>query len=176
MKLSQLNSNEYASYYETYIRQVSDEYTLIEELEISQHRLIKFVQNIPMDKFDYRYEEGKWTIKELLQHCIDTERIFCYRALCFARKESATLPGFDENKYTFISNANTRKWEEICKEMAAVRNSTTCLFESFTDEMLTQSGLANHSPVTVIAIGFACVGHLYHHKKVIEEKYLLTMQ
>ena len=86
MKQNELNASEYAAYFQSYINQVSNEYTLIEELEISVHRLIKFVQNIPMDKFDYRYAEGKWTIKDILQHLIDAERIFSYRALCFARK------------------------------------------------------------------------------------------
>jgi len=75
MKPTQLQSNEYASYYGNYIAQVSDEYTLMEELEISLHRFIKFVQNIPMDKFDYRYAEGKWTIKDIIQHIIDAERV-----------------------------------------------------------------------------------------------------
>lgn len=84
MKVTQLSSNEYASFYANYIASVSDEYTLMEELEISVHRLIKFVQNIPMDKYDYRYAEGKWTIKDILQHLIDAERIFAYRALRFA--------------------------------------------------------------------------------------------
>ena len=165
----------YPPYLDNYIHLVAEN-DVLSALKAQEPIIQNFFKNISEAQSNIAYAEGKWTIKELLQHCIDTERIFCYRALCFARKESASLPGFDENKYTFISNANTRKWEEICKEMAAVRNSTTCLFESFTDEMLTQSGLANHSPVTVLAIGFACVGHLYHHKKVIEEKYLLTMQ
>ncbi|RZJ99773.1 MAG: DinB family protein, partial [Flavobacterium sp.] len=75
MKVTQLHSDEYASFYANYIKQVSDEYTLMEELEISVHRLIKFVQDIPMDKYDYRYAEGKWTIKDILQHLIDAERI-----------------------------------------------------------------------------------------------------
>ena len=94
MKPSDLKTEEFAGHYATYINQVSGEYTLVEELEISVHRLIKFVQNIPMDKFDYRYAEGKWTIKDILQHLIDTERIFAYRALRFARNDKTELPGF----------------------------------------------------------------------------------
>src|SRR3954471_3980980 len=87
MKPTDLNSDEFAGFYATYINQVSNEYTLVEELEISVHRLIKFVQNIPLDKFDYRYADGKWTIKDIIQHLIDAERIFAYRALRFARND-----------------------------------------------------------------------------------------
>ena len=90
MKSTQLQPNEYAPFYANYVAQVSDEYTLIEELEISLHRYIKFVQNIPMDKFDYSYAEGKWTIKDIIQHIIDAERIFAYRALCFARNDKSS--------------------------------------------------------------------------------------
>ena len=76
MKKSQLKTDEYADFYATYINTVTEEFTLTEELEISVHRLVKFVREIPMDKFDYRYAEGKWTIKDILQHLIDAERIF----------------------------------------------------------------------------------------------------
>ena len=99
MKPSDLKSEEFAGHFTTYINQVSSEYTLTEELEISVHRLIKFVQNIPLDKFDYRYAEGKWTIKDIIQHLIDAERIFAYRALRFARNDKTKLPGFEENDY-----------------------------------------------------------------------------
>src|SRR6476469_8860821 len=108
MKSSDLNTDEYASYFGTYIGQVSEEYTLIEELEISVHRFIKFVQNIPMDKFDYRYAEGKWTIRDIIQHIIDAERIFAYRALRFARKDQTPLASFDENTYVDEAHAEKR--------------------------------------------------------------------
>ena len=92
MKPSQVQSNEYAPYYANFISNLSDEYTLIEELEIALHRFIKFVQNLPMDKFDYRYAEGKWTIKDIIQHVIDCERAFSYRALRIARNDKTELP------------------------------------------------------------------------------------
>ena len=161
----------YPSYLDNYIHLVAEN-DVLSALKAQEPIIQNFFKNISETQSNIAYAEGKWTIKELLQHCIDTERIFCYRALCFARKESASLPGFNENDYAFTSNANKRTWKEICKEMAIVRNSTVCLFESFSNETLIQSGLANNSPVTVIAIGFSCVGHLYHHKKIIEERYL----
>jgi uncharacterized damage-inducible protein DinB len=172
MKLSQLNSNEYASYYETYIRQVSDEYTLIEELEISQHRLIKFVQNIPMDKFDYRYEEGKWTIKDILQHLIDSERIFAYRALRFSRNDITPLASFDENAYVEQANGNGRSIMDLLTELAVVRQSSLSLFKTFTQEQLSRKGVASDCSMSVRALGFVIIGHQNHHQMVFEERYL----
>ena len=172
MTLSQLNSNEYASYYETYIRQVSDEYTLIEELEISQHRLIKFVQNIPMDKFDYRYEEGKWTIKDILQHLIDSERIFAYRALRFSRNDITPLASFDENAYVEQANGNGRSIMDLLTELALVRQSSLSLFKTFTQEQLSRKGVASDCSMSVRALGFVIIGHQNHHQMVFEERYL----
>lgn len=172
MKLSQLNSNEYASYYETYIRQVSDEYTLIEELEISQHRLIKFVQNIPMDKFDYRYAEGKWTIKDILQHLIDSERIFAYRALRFSRNDATPLASFDENAYVDQANANARSIMDLLTELAVVRQSSLSLFKTFTQEQLSRNGVASDCLMSVRALGFVIIGHQNHHQMIFEERYL----
>ena len=172
MTLSQLNSNEYASYYETYIRQVSDEYTLIEELEISQHRLIKFVQNIPMDKFDYRYEEGKWTIKDILQHLIDSERIFAYRALRFSRTDITPLASFDENAYVEQANGNGRSIMDLLTELAVVRQSSLSLFKTFTQEQLSRKGVASDCSMSVRALGFVIIGHQNHHQMVFEERYL----
>ena len=172
MKPSNLNPNEYAPYYGTYIAQVSEEYTMIEELEISVHRLIKFVQNIPMDKFDYRYAEGKWTIKELLQHLIDTERIFAYRALRFARNDKTELPGFDENQYIDSTNATKRSIQDLLTELAVVRQATLSLFKSFSDEELLRSGIASNNPMSVRALGIVIIGHQNHHQRIFEERYL----
>jgi uncharacterized damage-inducible protein DinB len=172
MEPSQLQPTEYASYYGNYIAQVSDEYTLLEELEISVHRLIKFVQDIPMDKFDYRYEEGKWTIKDILQHLIDAERIFAYRALRFARNDATELPGFDENAYVDQVNANARSIMELLTELAAVRTATLLLFKTFTNEQLCKTGIASNNPMSVRALGFVIIGHQNHHQRIFEERYL----
>lgn len=172
MKPSQLQSTEYASYYGNYIAQVTDEYTLIEELEISLHRFIKFVQDIPMDKFDYRYAEGKWTIKDIIQHIIDAERIFSYRALRFARNDKAELPGFEENEYVEEANGNQRSIMELLTELSSVRHATLLLFKSFNEEQLCRIGIASNNPMSVRAIGFVIIGHQNHHQKIFEERYL----
>jgi uncharacterized damage-inducible protein DinB len=172
MKPNQLNSSEYASFYETYIAQVTNEYTLIEELEIALHRFIKFVQNLPMDKFDYRYDEGKWTIKDIIQHIIDAERIFAYRALRFARNDKTDLPGFEENDYVDQANANKRSIMDLLTELSAVRHTTIMLFKTFSEQQLLNSGTANKNSMSVRALGFVIIGHQNHHQKVFEERYL----
>ena len=172
MKPSELSPNEYAPYFLTYISQVSNEYTLIEELEISVHRLIKFVQNIPMDKFDYRYAEGKWTIKDILQHLIDTERIFAYRALRIARNDKTELPGFDENDYANAAIGSRRSIQSLLTELAVVRQSTLSLYTTFSSEEFLRIGTASGNPVSTRALGFMIIGHQNHHQNIFQERYL----
>ncbi|POS01186.1 DinB family protein [Flavobacterium croceum DSM 17960] len=172
MKINDLIPNEYSNFYANYIASVSNEYTLVEELEISIHRFIKFVQDIPMDKFDYRYAEGKWTIKEIIQHLIDAERIFAYRALRFARYDATVLSGFDEDYYVLNSTANQRSIMELLTEYSAVRHSSLLLFKSFTNEQLLYSGIASNNNISVRALGFVIIGHQNHHQKIFEERYL----
>ena len=172
MKPSQLQSDEYASFYANYINQVSEEYTLVEELEISVHRLVKFVQDIPLDKFDYRYAEGKWTIKDILLHLIDAERIFAYRALRFARNDKTALASFDENTYVDEANANKRSIQDLLSEMLVVRQATLSLFKSFSEEQLLRKGIASNNPMSVRALGFIIIGHQNHHQRIFLERYL----
>ena len=130
MTSNQLTADEYSEFYAPYVQTLND-VNLIEELEISVHRLIKFVQNIPMDKFDYRYQPGKWTIKDILQHLIDSERVFAYRALRFARNDQSELPGFEENTYADEAAGYLRSIQQLLTELAVVRQSTLYLFKTF---------------------------------------------
>ena len=171
MKSNQLPINEYADFYKSYIH-VLEDVELIEELEICLHEFIKFVQNIPMDKFDYRYEVGKWTIKEIIQHLIDSERIFSYRALRISRDDKTPLPGFNENDYVDNSNGNDRNLQGLLTELAVVRQATLSLFNSFSQEQLTKIGIASNHEVSVRAIGFIIIGHQKHHQKIFAERYL----
>lgn len=172
MRATDITINEYAAFYANYIQAAISEYTLLEELEISVHRLIKFVQNIPMDKFDYRYAAGKWTIKDILQHLIDAERIFAYRALRFARKDATPLPGFDENTYVDAAQANHRSIQDLLTELAVVRQATLSLFKTFSEEDLKQMGTASNHPMSVRALGFVIIGHQNHHQHIFQERYL----
>lgn len=171
MKISQLTDSEFAPFYASYVGQISDG-DLLEELEISVHDLIRFVQNIPMDKYDYRYAEGKWTIKDILQHLMDSERIFAYRALRIARNDRTPLPGFDEHDYAAIAGGSERTIRDLLTELALVRQSTIHLFKTFNEEALLRMGTASGFPVSVRALGVIIIGHQKHHQKVFEERYL----
>jgi len=172
MKVTDVLNTEYGSNYATYISQVSSEYDLAEELEVSIHRFIKFVQDIPMDKHEFRYAEGKWTIKQIIQHLMDAERIFAYRALRFARKDQTALPGFDENNYAEMAPADQRTIMSLLTEYSAIRHSNILMFKSFSNEELQRIGVASGNEMSVRALGFVMVGHQNHHQRVFEERYL----
>ncbi len=165
------NVNDYPAYFGRYIDQVTED-DLALAIKNQLIMLPVFLHSISEDKSTYAYAEGKWSIKELWQHIIDAERIFNYRALCIARKETISLPGFDENNYASNSNGNSRSWQILVNEFLHLRQSTEDLYLSFTDEMLSHKGLSNNNPVTPLSFGFITVGHVYHHKKIIEERYL----
>lgn len=158
-------------FFHTYINQApgNDVNKLISEQSAF---LFRFLSRIPVSKRKYRYARGKWTIQEMLQHMIDTERVFAYRALCFARQEKASLPSFDENSYADHSGAGRRDWNDLINEFKAVRRSTEILFRSFNKKQLQTTGIANQHPVSVLAMGFIIAGHVNHHCRVLKERYL----
>lgn len=171
MNSSTLQNAEYAPYYLPYIKALGN-VNLWEELENSMVAFEKFLTQIPIEKHEFRYAEGKWTIKDIVQHLIDAERIFAYRALRFARKDETPLAGFDENAYVDATNTSKRTLADLLGEYKAVRLSTLYLFKSFTDEELMHTGIALNNSFTVRAIGFIAIGHQKHHQRIIAERYL----
>jgi len=133
---------------------------------------LNFLQQIPAGYIDYAYAEGKWTIKESLQHIIDAERVFTYRALWFARKDSQPLPGFDESTWGRNTDVTHRNWHEMMDEFSYTRKSTIQLFTSFGKEAWEIVGVANNNRISVIALCYICAGHVQHHMQVISERYL----
>jgi hypothetical protein len=133
--------------------------------------MFSFFGSIPEAKHDFAYAEGKWTVKELLQHMLDAERVFVYRALTFSRKDENKLPGFDENAWTPQSNAAARNWKDIIEEFTSLRKSTELMFGSFSAEQLNSTGIANNNPVYVLALGFITIGHCDHHIGILKERY-----
>jgi uncharacterized damage-inducible protein DinB len=172
MKITDITPDEYAPYQESYVTLVDPTYSLVEELEISVHNLIHFVREIPMDKYDYRYAEGKWTVKDIIQHLIDTERIFTYRALRFARADETALPGYDENLFAENAHGTDRSINELLTEMSALRHATIMMFKSFKDQDFLRKGTASGYTVSVRALGFLLIGHQNHHMKIFKERYL----
>lgn len=168
----ELVSHNFATYFQGYINLVEDTQDVLTALELTHRRTNEILDLIAEEDGDYVYAEGKWTIKELLVHLIDTERIFCSRALQIARNDKTNFPGYDHDEYVNYSDSNKRSLSDIYKEYNLVRQSTIALFKSFTPEMLEREGTANNNKLTVLAIGFIIAGHETHHINVLEEKYL----
>lgn len=123
------------------------------------------------EKANYAYAEGKWTIKELMQHCIDAERVFAYRLLCISRGDRSSFPSFDQDPYAKISNANERSWSSIKEEMLNVRASNKNLVDSLSEEIMQNGGTVGNNYITALSIGYIMLGHMIHHLNVLKEKY-----
>lgn len=132
----------------------------------------KLFQSIDEEKSKHKYAEDKWTIKEVLQHLIDAERVFAYRALAFARQDTNTLPSFDENEYANNSDANDRSWQDLISEYSSIRQSTEYLYNSFSSKALETIGKASNYTIGVNTLGFVIIGHVNHHLTIIKERYL----
>ena len=171
MKHTDVNKDEFNPYYSTYINK-SGTQNLIELLGSNHLKIIDFIESIPDEKHEFRYKPGKWTIKEIIQHLIDTERVFAYRAMCIARKDKTLFPGFDQDNYVISCSADTRNLDELTSEYLALRISTISMFNSFTDKMFLEVGTASNSSLSVRAAGFIIIGHENHHCEVIQERYL----
>ena len=163
--------DEAAAYFFRYIDLAKGE-SVKETLQNHSEELKTFYSNLPVEKADYAYAPGKWTIKELLQHVIDAERVFVYRALRFARKDATPLHSFDENAFAENSFAGDRIFSSIKDEFNALRLSTDIMLDALNEEQLNSGGTASNNHTTVNAIGFIIYGHLLHPKNILEARYL----
>ncbi|WP_257657240.1 DinB family protein [Parapedobacter lycopersici] len=168
--MNPLRSDEYPAIFAPYIETVVGDVMglLNEQLETFP----EFLERIPPGKSEYAYAEGKWTIKEVVGHIIDTERIMAYRALCFARNDTKELPGFEEEVFVANARFNERSLASFSEEFSLVRRSNLLLFESFNDQELARKGLASERLVSVRAFLYIVAGHLNHHRNIIRERYL----
>jgi uncharacterized damage-inducible protein DinB len=163
-------ADEYAPFCQTYIDTVSD--NVIAELEHQVNSFPAFLKGITTDKTTFAYAEGKWTLKELVGHVIDTERIMAYRTLRIARNDQTPLPGFEEKDYVEYAHFADRTMESLAQEFAAVRRANMYLINSFNEEEINRIGTSNGSPMSVRALIYILAGHVNHHRKIIEERYL----
>jgi hypothetical protein len=163
------------SAFDNYIR-VNKETELVPALKDSLKQFRKLFKNISSKQSNTSYAEGKWTLKELLQHMIDAERVFVYRAVRFARKDTTPLPSFDENAWAANSMASHRKWKEMVDEFELLRKSSITFFESLNAEQLNQTGIASGNEMNVVGLGFVTAGHSLHHCKIIKERYVPAMR
>lgn len=171
MTPSNLSTDEYNIYYAGYIA-LLDEIPLLQAISSGLTKTAIFFDNFPSGKWDYRYMEGKWTPKDILQHLIDTERIFAYRALNIARNRDSLLPGFDENLFAKSAGASFKTAVSLKEDYLAVRNASVSLFKSFSNFELCQIGIASEKPISVRALGFLICGHEIHHLNILKERYL----
>ena len=169
--LERPKAGEYLPYYEKYIARVADG-DLIELLARHADETIAMLRNQSPDVADYAYEEGKWTVKEVMGHVCDAERIFAYRLLCIGRGEQASLPGFDENAYAPAGRFGDRTMESLLEEFAAVRQATIALIAGMPDEGWARSGIANNAGISARAIAYILAGHELHHREVLLTRYL----
>ncbi len=166
-----LDPSEYGAYYSHYI-QLAGNGDLITCLKDSFQKTFSFLESVPDEKMDYAYADGKWTIKEIVQHLIDSERIFSYRALRLARQDAKDLPGYDHDYYVPVSKACERSKEDLLDEYKSVRAATLSLYKTMDEQMLKFIGTANNNPFSARALAFIIAGHETHHIGVIAGRYL----
>jgi uncharacterized damage-inducible protein DinB len=163
--------SEHPPYYTYYINLVKSDHG-VKALESQIIEMQQFIGSVPVEMEEFRYAEGKWTIKEVLGHICDTERILGYRALCIARGEQIALPGYDENSYVANGQFDKRSLYDLAHEFSIVRESNIALFKNFDETILNKMGTANNNKMSVRAILFMIAGHEKHHINVIKDLYL----
>lgn len=165
------DKKDYAPYYQTYLDKIEGE-DIIKILYQQTKELQNVLNSFSESRGNYRYAEGKWTVKEVIGHMMDTERVFAYRALCIARGETKPLPGFEQNDYVNAGKFNHRELFDINYEFRLVREANLLLFKSFDEEMLNKHGTASGYEVTVNALLFMIAGHAQHHLNILRELYI----
>jgi hypothetical protein len=172
MTVQQLNSDQYHPYYQIYLDLLAPDTALLTSLIEQKDQIIAFFEAIPLELHNFSYEKGKWSIKEVFQHIIDTERIFMYRALRIARGDASPLMGFEQDDYIIPSGASLKTMQQLVSEYEATRVYSISLLESLDIDNLKIIGEASNSPLSAGAAGFITLAHERWHVKIIEERYL----
>ncbi|MBK6948916.1 MAG: DinB family protein [Haliscomenobacter sp.] len=165
------NPGDYAAFYETYVGKAKTN-DLLSGLESAWDSLLAMIAPLGLAMHSYRYAPEKWSLKEILIHLMDAERVFAYRALCLARRETQSLPGFDENLYARYMKADSRIMADILEEYELIRRSTIHLLRHLDEDSLDYRGAVNQHPCTARALGYIILGHQIHHQQVFEARYL----
>lgn len=161
------------AYAQSFFQLTAEENNLYEAFTKNMLEFEQFIHTLPKEKEDFRYADDKWTVKGVIAHCIETERILQYRALRFSRKDKTALAGFDENWYVDHNQHDTTSLSELCNEFISVRKASLSLFQGMTTSMLDFVGVANENPNTARNIGWFIIGHTKHHVQVIKQRYLV---
>ncbi len=163
---------DYNPYFDNYISLVKGE-NILTELESNSKITFEFLKSIPEEKGDYAYADGKWSVKQVIIHITDTERVFAYRTLTIARGDNTHLPGYDENIWADNCDSEKRSLDDVIEEFLSVRKSTVHLVKSFDEKIFSRKGTANNYPASVIALLYVIAGHELHHINVLRERYIL---
>jgi hypothetical protein len=160
-----------AETYQSYVNLVKEE-EIGAALKKNTRQFRKLLRSIPRKKIDHAYADGKWTIREMIQHVIDAERVFAYRALRFSRQDATPLASFDENQWAAHDGGASRHWEDLLEEFKAVRKATEYLYSGLSEDQLRFVGEANGRPLNAFTLGFIIPGHVAHHMRILKERYL----
>ena len=171
-RIEKPNQDEYAPYVSQYIELLPDDGLVLDHLRTNLEATRAFLLSLPEDKLLYQYADGKWTIKEIVQHLADDERIYAYRALRFARNDRTELPGFDQDDYTRLAGATKRLLEDLLSELTTVRAATLSLYNGLDDKSLRRVGVASGNVMSVRAIAYHIAGHELRHMNIIRDRYL----
>ena len=163
--------NEYSAQQSRYVDLVQEE-DIVAALEKQSRTTAAMLSRLSDAEASFRYAPDKWSVKGIIGHVSDSERVFAYRALAISRGEAASLPGYDENEYAKAANFDTRTLFELVDEYVAIRKATVALFRGLSDKAWDRRGVANGSPITVRGQAYVALGHERHHLKVLREKYL----
>jgi hypothetical protein len=170
-RISKPEPGEHDAYFSTYIDRLEGE-NLMGELELQVGELTELCEDLSEAEGEYRYDSGKWSLKEVLGHLIDTERVFAFRALWFARGETAALPGFDQDEFVRQAEFDRRSLASLLVEFGDVRRSNVDLLSNFRDKDWQRSGISDDAELSVRAIGYILAGHVIHHLEILRERYL----
>jgi len=172
MNKTVITKKEYDDYYSVYLDKVPDTIDLYEGFEKGKQEVINFFTAIPVEKQDFTYAEGKWTIKQVFQHLIDTERIFLYRCFRVARRDDSPLAGFEQDDFIVTSKANSKSMYLLLEEFATTRDSFVVLLKTLNEADLKFTGTASNAPISARALAFINLGHYLWHIDIIRERYL----
>jgi hypothetical protein len=165
------DDTEFPPFYARYVARVPED-DVVEALRASGREMDDLLAAIPESRGGFRYAADKWTVREVIGHMIDAERIFGYRALRLARADATPLPGFEENDYARTAGSDARTTADLTDELRIVREGTVRLFQSFPDDAWTRRGIVNGREVSVRALAYITAGHARHHLAVLRERYL----
>jgi hypothetical protein len=168
--LQKPSANEYAPYYERYVALVPND-DVLKVLKEQIGTMAAALGSLPIGKETYRYAEGKWSIREVIGHLIDGERVFGYRAFCFSRGETAALPSFDENVYVARSTYDTRPLDRLIKEFSLLREANLAFLTELPPDQWAHMGTASGKQVSVRALAYIMAGHVSHHVAILHERY-----